>query len=353
MIKEIGSIFPVYEPNEREDGDLLPVQENEVYLSLAREAFLYLAKTIGGGNHRVMLPAYTCQTVIDPFEQENWACYFYGINQDLRIDEQSFRELLSEVKPEVIVFHPYYGLGISSREVELLQNAKEAGATIIEDMTQVLFSGRTHSFVDYYLGSLRKWFDIPDGAFLSSRKHPLPEEAAYSENEIFTRLQKDAMYLRGEYFRTGNPEIKQISIRLNKYAVNLVAGQNIAIHRMSRYSKQNYRKSDIAGNQKARLENYRYLLTALKESQTCLPVNHDLSNLESAPLYFPIYVPNRTDVQKELACNRIYAPVLWPVLDTRVLVSDEVRYIYEHILLLPIDQRYTIADMESIAKVLN
>lgn len=352
MIKEIGSIFPLYKVDERKKCQDVPSQQNCMFFSLARESLLYLAKTIQGGNHTVMLPAYTCQTVIDPFEQENWKCIFYDIQKSLRINEDSFTKLLQEIHPEVVVFHPYYGYGLSAEEEKILREAKETGAIIIEDMTQTIFADRKYAFVDYYIGSLRKWMDIPDGAFLISKGNTQLRRESYPDNEPFVKLQKDAMYLRGSYFQSGDQEIKQISIRLNKYAGSLVSSQNIVLHGMSDFSKQIYEKNDLQENQKRRWDNFRFLQNALKNDSICNVICNDISEVESAPLYLPIYVSNRSSVQKKLAENGIYAPVLWPVLDERTLVSDEVKYIYDNILLLPIDQRYSIADMASIASLL-
>lgn len=73
----------------------------------------------------------------------------------------------------------------------------------------------------------------------------------------------------------------------------------------------------------------------------------------TAPLYFPIYVSNRTEIQKKLAAKHIYAPVLWPVNTAEVLINDNIKYIYSHILMIPIDQRYDEQDMKKIVTILN
>ena len=309
MIKEIGSIFPLYELNKSVNETNIIKREGEIYLSLAREALLYIAQILKDKNCSIMIPSYTCQTVISPFKQEGWDCYFYDIDKQLRIKRESFNDMLSKVKPRVVLFHPYYGCSLTQEETELLIEAKKNGAIIVEDMTQVIFSKRNKPFVDFYLGSLRKWFEIPDGAFISSEKYTLLKEDRLLENEDFVTLQKDAMYLRGEYFNNESLNIKQISIRLNKFAVDLISKRNIEIHRMSSFSIQSYAKCNYEKNQNIRLDNYRYLLEHLKKNMKCLLVNDSLSNIESAPLYFPIYVEGREDVQKKLACNGVYAPV--------------------------------------------
>ena len=69
--------------------------------------------------------------------------------------------------------------------------------------------------------------------------------------------------------------------------------------------------------------------------------------------YFVIYVNNRAVLQRQLAQDAIYAPVIWPVEDERVLVDDEVRSIYEHLLAIPCDQRYDETDMQRVVEIIN
>ena len=74
---------------------------------------------------------------------------------------------------------------------------------------------------------------------------------------------------------------------------------------------------------------------------------------DEAPLYFPVYVKERDELQQFLGERGIYAPVLWPVgeLNRDELRGDEA-YIYEHMLALPIDQRYDVSQMEQIVQTL-
>ena len=50
--------------------------------------------------------------------------------------------------------------------------------------------------------------------------------------------------------------------------------------------------------------------------------------------------------------NRIYAPVVWPKADCCPEVDKDSEYVYEHILCIPIDQRYDVDDMERVVKVI-
>ena len=66
-----------------------------------------------------------------------------------------------------------------------------------------------------------------------------------------------------------------------------------------------------------------------------------------------MYLKNRRELQIYLAKYHIYLPVIWPIDDEEVLIDDEIGYIYQNILCIPVDQRYDKNDMERIVKLIN
>lgn len=111
-------------------------------------------------------------------------------------------------------------------------------------------------------------------------------------------------------------------------------------------------KEDKLENQKRRCSNYKFLLDRLKVVKDCQILCDKMDEVNSAPLYFMVYVNDRVDLQRDLAEHHIYAPVIWPVVYDEVLINDTLKYIYDHILAIPIDQRYDEHDMERIVKVI-
>jgi len=75
-------------------------------------------------------------------------------------------------------------------------------------------------------------------------------------------------------------------------------------------------------------------------------------SFDGAPFSLPILVDNRDEVQRKLAQQGVYAPVLWPIDDKARNVCDNSAYISDRMLSLPIDQRYNWDDMEDIAKII-
>lgn len=115
----------------------------------------------------------------------------------------------------ILLIHPFYGRDLSYEEIICIQKITDIGVKIIIDLTQSIFSRANYSFADYIVGSYRKWFPLPDGAFLISKdSFNLPEK----ENDLFYETMTNAMYLRYCYFKNQESLTKEISIRLNKEA---------------------------------------------------------------------------------------------------------------------------------------
>lgn len=353
-MKDIGSIFPLYEDDlHRYSQCCAKETENHsiINYSLCREAIYAIAKAYGDSNRVALLPAYTCQTVIDPFIQQGWTCHFYNITKNLRIDIESLIKSYENHHPSLVIAHPYLGMELNKKELNALSVIKQNGSVLVEDLTQCMLTSSRPRIFDYFVGSYRKWIQIPDGGFVETRTG-IKIETPTEESKDFVRKQLDSMYLRGQYFKTGNEILKEISIRLNKEAVNAVCKID-QLYRMSEFSSMVWKSEDLESVRKRRMENYSYLFGYIKENNLIKNVCSDISEVTTAPLYFPVYALHRSTVQKELADNHIYAPVLWPVYDNDVLINENIKSIYDTILMLPIDQRYDIHDMSKIANILN
>ena len=76
---------------------------------------------------------------------------------------------------------------------------------------------------------------------------------------------------------------------------------------------------------------------------------------DAAPLYLPIYFETeeeRNECRQHMAQNAVYCPVIWQKPVHYAVENPESLYIYEHILCIPIDQRYDEDDMRRAAEVL-
>lgn len=352
MKREIGSIFPLNDQQISSAEDkCVSFAEGRIYYSLCREALHDIALSLADTNKCVLIPAYTCQTVITPFEEAGWKCQYYSIHTSLRVDVSHLLQLVDSCHPSLVVVHPYFGMYLTAEERLAFGTIHNNGAKVVLDLTQCIFSEEDTSFADYVVGSYRKWFPIPDGGFLikteAAKNIIQPEQG----NVEFLERELAAMYLRGQYFGNGELRTKDISIRLSKSADN-VAENNIRPHKMSQVAYNLLQKEDKIRNQQARKENFQFLFEHIHDNDKITKVCSSLDNLTSAPLYFTIYVQDRKALQSELIKDAIYAPVIWPVEDENILINDEVIYIYEHLLAIPCDQRYDVVDMQRIIEII-
>ena len=352
-MKDIGSLMPLY------DEDLVvaqtclqhEMQEGVVLFSLCREALCAVAERLGSSEKKVLIPAYTCDTVITPFVEQGWTCYYYPVDLQLRVDTRAVEAMYEKHRPSLIVVHPYYGRDLNEQEIHLLEKLHGLGCKVIVDRTQCIFSTQRLSCVDYFVGSYRKWFAIPDGGYLWSRESIGDSFSTIGEFDDFVSLQRDAMYLRGRYYKTGDEELKGISRRLNKMAESMI-DYRITPHRMSEFSQNLLRRSNWNWCQEKRMSNYSALLDGLRGIEGCKILCEDMKEVSSAPLYFVIYVEDRAELQHDLAAEHIYAPVIWPVVEKGVLINDTIQYIYNHILAIPVDQRYDETDMAKVVRTI-
>lgn len=346
---EIGSIYFLNTLEAKPCSPLQVAGEHAAYFSLCREALLNLAVRFRDSKKKVLLPSYTCQTLLDPFQQEGWEITFYNIKRNLRIDTDDLKEKHTMLRPNLCVAHPYYGADLNQEELDALKTLKDAGCTLVEDLTQCVFSTQRSEIFDFFCGSYRKWFPIPDGAFLTGTDMVQPE---LKENTDFVQPMADAMYLRGTFHKTGDTNVKEISRRVGNQAISKISGK-IVEHRMSDFSMSLLLQADIETAKKKRFENYRFLFEHLQNNKAVEILDRKVEEVTCAPLFFPIFIKNRSEFQKRLAQHEIYAPVLWPVHTDALLINNSIKSIYDEILMLPIDQRYSIGDMQRMIDVIN
>ena len=353
MKKEIGSIFPLSNAviSQAESEQIL-YTGNRIHYSLCREALCDIAHVLDSTEKKVLIPAYTCQTVITPFEEAGWQCEYFSIKRDLRIDLISLRDAIVKYCPSVLVVHPYFGMDLNDEEVAFLNSVKKRGVEIVLDLTQCLFSTKQYPFASFIVASYRKWMPIPDGGYLINNTGYIHITQPETENEEFTNREIAAMYLRSQYFGNEEQRTKAISIRLSKSADH-VADSNIEPHKMSQVAYNLLVKENLEKNQRSRFSNYTYLFNNIQVSERIMKVSKNMTDVTTAPLYFTIFVQDRSSLQRILAQESIYAPVIWPVEDERVLIDDDVNYIYDHILAIPCDQRYDEKDMQRVAEIIN
>jgi hypothetical protein len=157
---EIGS---EYWKADRVQAAYDPIQ-NAVYTASGRSAQSLIIASAEIANKRALLPAYTCQHIVEPFDWIGWKVDFYDINLDLTPNVESFKEKL-ELNPGCIIVEGYYSFKTAECLVPLLDRAKVNGTIIVEDITHSFLNDTQRIYIDadYEFCSLRKWSGITMG----------------------------------------------------------------------------------------------------------------------------------------------------------------------------------------------
>ncbi len=367
---EIGSIFEIDPTAVKEGGEAASFHLSQVekygktqccFTASGREAIelalISLERQKPDLLRRCLMPAYMCDSVFQPFWRRGWELIFYTVDRGLiSYGEELFR-LALESDPGMIFMHPYYGTD-TCREMRVhLRALRKSGIYVMEDVTQSYYLEGAGKDADFVVGSLRKWYAIPDGGFVAA-DIPLAEDRM-EENEEQAQerlaiLTDKWTYLHDESFlkKTGQERQARKSVYLEKNrALEDALDRCTGIRRMSRFSLAILSETDEEAAAKRRTENYGYLYEKISGMRRLRPILRREGG--EAPLYFPVYVREREELQSFLRERDIYAPVLWPLgeMNRDALFGDE-DYIYQHMLALPIDQRYGIEEMERIGGAL-
>lgn len=344
---EIGSNFHIEKlPETKNDVKL---RDNIIFLDSGRNAIRLVLKNINPEEKIAILPAYTCSTVIEPFFEDGYKIFYYDINEDMSINNIKLKELVERVKPKVILVHSYFGKDTIKEIRGYLRELKKEGIYIIEDLTQILLNDKLDvKTADFILGSIRKWFAVPDGGFLKNNSNILIKDEKMLENENFVSKQLEAQTMKEIYIKNLDRNVKNKYMELFKASKESL-DKNRKIYGMSNVTKSILEELDIDFIKERRNNNYNYLYENLKKVDFIKCPLGKLNNSE-IPLYFPILIKEkRKEFQKFMAEANIYLPIIWPRADEYLKnYKFNCDDIYEKIICIPCDQRYNIKDMERV-----
>ena len=369
---EIGSFFEINPATVKKGGEASTLHLSQVdkygkehccYTASGREAIelalISLERERPDIRKRCLLPAYMCDCVFLPFLHRGWELVFYSVDRELEAAGEEIFRLALEHDPGLIFIHPYYGADTCAGLRRQLAGLRRSGVLVMEDVTQSYYLEGAGRDADFVVGSLRKWYAVPDGGFVAS-DIPLAEDVLetgeeYARERLVPLVQKWE-YLKEKERRTGGALTagwlprKAEYLKRNRNLENALDCYQ-GVRRISRISAEILSRVDEEGARRRREENYHALyqhICGMKRLWAILPEKET-----HAPLYLPVYVKERDSLQRFLAGYGIYAPVLWPVgEENKDFLQGDGTYIFEHMLALPIDQRYDAGDMEQLAEVL-
>ncbi len=279
----------------------------------ARNALRYVIRAFD--IKEIHIPFYTCSTVWQAIQKENCKIKFYRIDENL-FPRVSFNE------NDFILYSNYYG--VNGKNVDEMCHKYK---NIIAD--------NAHSFYMKKQGiacfnSARKFFGVPDGAYLYSNKTIKDEIPTDNTSHLrFSHLIKRIDLSSDEAYSDFLENEKKLSLEPVKY--------------MSKLTQKLLSGIDYEKDKNIRLENFNYLHSHFKSINE---LNIDISK-NDVPMVYPFLV-NKSDLRKKLIENKIYVARYW---DVKGLNTFET-YLCNNMVPLPVDSRYSIIQMDKIIKTI-
>jgi hypothetical protein len=315
MKKPIGGFYEALIPN-----DSFTYHKEAYYLTNGRACVRTII--LNENMTKCYIPNYTCDAVFHPFLLENIEIEFYNINNSLEPDKLPVLE-----EGAFFLYINYFG--IKSDMVNSL--IKTYGNSLIIDNTHDFFQKREGT--NWSFTSARKYFGVPDGAFLYSPKElTLNYERfeGYSNQHNIERLkgnQDIAFSYFQEFEKSLDCEIKRISI----------------------FSEKMLSLVDIENAIQKRKDNFNYLQSHLKN----LNVLDLSSEIRNAPYCFP-FLPLNAINKSKFYENQIFIPALWIDPTKRPEIANDFELnLAQNLLSLPIDERYDFNDLNRILEIIS
>ena len=295
--------------------------KNVVMLQTARNCLEYVLLT--KLYKKIYIPYYTCEVILEPLKRHNIEYQFYQVNE--LMEPLKTVDLISR---EAFLYTNYFG--VKSKTVEQL--SKLYGKQLIVDNAQAFFSQPIDGIDTFY--SPRKFFGVADGGFLHTDK---------LSTDTF---EKDLSFDRMLHL------LKRIDCSaeaaFTDFQKNDGSLENMSIKSMSNLTESILRGINYELVSKKRLENFWFLHSALKDKNQ-LPIDFTCGDM--VPMVYPFWGKDEA-LRKKLIDNRIYVATYWTNV-FKWCTSDDLEYILaKNIIPLPIDQRYSIEDMQKIIQII-
>lgn len=354
MQKEIGSTYwldpSALEGLPKRSLNTPNLNDKFSYVSTCRSAIGIALDTLADSAKKALLPAFTCESVLVSFLDRGYEVFPYPIRKDLTIDWEKFNESVEQLNPSVILVHSYFGFDTICELRPHVQELREKGIVVIEDQTQTMFSKNALMGANFYVGSIRKWMPVPDGAYVTAPIHCTKEDDELAAAKV------KALTAKGDWM-LNEVGTKQEFQGYFKMAEDILDSRKDS-YLMSSVAREIYASTDIENLRKVRHSNCQQLISGIFLSKNLsdnliLPISE--IRAEECPFHLPVLVKEgRKELQQYLASKDIFATVIWGCPEEYKETIDEVsRYVYDHILCFHVDQRYDESDMNRILDVLN
>ncbi len=288
--------------------------------NFARHAISFYFKNLG--INTVWIPTYICESIIEALENDSIRIKFYNINDLIN------PSLPSQSSKEGLLIVNYFGiLNFEAIPKDLMKKKN-----VLIDNSQSFFTD--YKIFSNAVFSPRKYFGIPDGAYLKTTNKMLDyNKLTFFKIEEFIKH----LILRIEI----GPE--RAFLNYKKYQEQIKKSE---VNKMSLFSQRV-------------LSSVNYDKIKLKRQNNFLRLKKNLFNYNKlkigeviSPLCYPLLIDDGSDLRKELINNKVFVPQYWPEILSSNKVNKYDLLVSENLVCLPIDQRYGIEEMEKISRII-
>jgi len=271
----------------------------------------------------VYIPYYTCDALLEPFKVANIKYSFYQINEQLEPTN------LIELQPGEYFLYVNY-LDVKRDTVSWL--SKLYKDRLIVDATQAFFM--KGNGVSWFFNSCRKFFGVPDGSYMYTPAGiQMPIVDTPNEEYITDHL------------------IKRFNGHTNDGYTDFLKNEELTdstISGMSNLTEYLLSGVDYNTAMTQRRENYAFLHKEFKEINRFDATEDN----DSVPMCYPLLLDKKTE-KSLLFDQHIFIPGFWKdVQERRVDGFEFEKSLADNLWPLPVDHRYSIQDMGTIADAL-
>lgn len=294
--------------------------KNALRLNLGRTSLEYIIRA--QNIQKVYIPYFTCDVILEPIKKTAIEYEFYHINE---IFEAVFDFALLK-KNHRLLYTNYFGL-----KSEYIKALTKKNKNIIIDNSQSFYDKPIQGIDTFY--SSRKFFGVPDGAYL------------YTKTYLQQSLELDNSLSRFTHLLGRIEEGAELYFEVFKESDKSFVNQ--PIKEMSNISKRLMQSINYKKIAEIRQRNFLYLHNKLK--------NINFLNIEwnakIVPFTYPLWT-SKKELRNILISNKIFVAKYWPNMADWCNPDDLEYKMSEEIIHLPIDQRYSQNDLDIIIKLI-
>ncbi len=313
-MKAIGGYFEL----ELSKGDAMHAEA--ISLNTGRNALEYIIRA--RNCKKLYLPLFSCKVLLQPIQRVGIAFEFYNIDSNL----EAIFDFKKMQEGDIFLYINYFGL-----KRNYIQILIEKCRNLVIDNAQAFFDAPFKDVDTLY--SARKFFGVPDGAYLYCKK-PAP-----------AKLEKSFSFNRFEQL------LRRIDVSAEDGYASFIAAENalaeLPVGQMSALTQSLLQSIDYDHVAAIRRRNYLYLHNALSR------INEFKIDLEhvNIPMVYPFWTFD-VNLRRKLIDHKVYVAQYWPnVLEWSKKESVEYK-LASNIISLPVDQRIGIEDLDNIIKLI-